>query len=149
MRLSWWLLPWFAALGGCMSVLCGPTVYHLSGVSATTGFAAAWDAEVAEAGLLSLGIAPGGGTSCSLGGEGNGTRVEVNGCTPGHVTMNVAYALDPAIQGERAHVEEAGDAIIEARQPEVDAMVATFANATGWTITSPTSWGKGMLHGDC
>lgn len=132
-----------------MLPFCGPTIYHLSGMMASSRFTGdAWDVDRAAAGVEEAGFAI---TTRSMGTV-SGTRgnLSMGADQSGNTTFRAFISVPTqGQQGERDEVERAAAAIIAAHEADVEMAMSAFARGSGWTIDAPIEWDKGMLHGDC
>lgn len=132
-----------------MFPFCGPTVYHLSGVTASVFFEVdAWDAERAAAGARAAGFNV---TSTSQHGmQGSREDAYLGAQVSGNSSVRLFTGVPVfGIEGKRAEVDRAADEIILRMEDDVRNVFAAFAQGSGWTVAGTIQWDKGMLHGDC
>lgn len=132
-----------------MLPFCGPTVYHLSGVTASVRIEEAWNATRAEEGLRAAGFTPGPSTPSSVHGRNGSVSMGADGGGTSGPFRVYYSAPTEDVQGSRAEVERAADEHITRHEPDARAAIEAFARGAGWTFEPPIAWDKGMLHGDC
>lgn len=137
-------------LSGCMLPFCGPTIYHLSGVTASVFFEVeAWDAERAAAGARAAGFNVTSTTpSLMLASRETAYLGAEVGGSPSSIRLFTGIPVT-GVEGERAEVDREADAIIGRMEYDVRSIFTSFAEGSGWPGQSPIQWDKGMLHGDC
>lgn len=144
-------VPAIAILASGCVLLCGPTEYFLSGVTASMPFDAApdeWERARVAAGLRAAGFEPGRGTECSLGAGANGTSLDANACGQ-RLTLRVSFDTPDAPRGPRDELEAFAARAIEARRAEVERIADAFASGSGWPRAGSPEWSNGLGHGDC
>lgn len=132
-------------LAGC--IFCGPTVYHLSAVTASTRFTdETWDLARVEAGLRAAGLDPHAASPTYVTATDADVSVTANGATP-YVELILSFPTQA--QGTRDDVEAAAAREEQAHEPRARQILAAFESAANWTADGALRWDAGILHGDC
>lgn len=140
----------FSPSSGCMYLLCGPTDYYITAITASTRFEnATWDADAAEAAVVAAGFEVASRTSNAVASrpqenvtmyasdEGNATRVALS------------FRLDARAIPHR-EVLDAERTAISMHEADAIARIAAYAEATNASFeAADIEWDAGVLHGDC
>ena len=131
-------------LPGC---ILGGGDWYLSGVSATATFQdEAWDRERAVAGLRAVGFEPGPSAPSVVVG-GNGTWSVSVTLREGAVSASFIRTTNEHA-GSREDAEARAAEVRREMEPRVEAMLAAFEAAAGWTHEGDLRWSEGLLQGD-
>lgn len=133
-------------LSGCVLPFCGPTIYRLTGITASTYVTEPWDAQRAEAGAREAGYNATRADEFGLYAEATERTLGADASNSTRVWVSLRTA---GVEGERDEVDRAADALIAQHDAAVRAAMGSFAHGAAWTLAAPIEWDKGMLHGDC